>query len=414
MKIKKILFIVFFVSIFLQNAYIVVAEAPASLIYLSPKTGTFLMGSTFDLGVYLDTMKNSLNAVELKVDFDPKKLSIVNPSGGQSIFGIWVEPPVYNNSKGTLSMSGVVPEGLVTNSGLISKITFKVISEGNTTILVSKETNAYLNDGLGTKVNLSLGRADLNLKDRDPDGVVISSSSHPFSVNWYNNNNPKFFWEGVGEGYALLLDSNSQTAPGNTITTTDNNISYEDLVDGIWYLHVKNKEKNGWGSVSNFQFKIDTTPPLDFKPDINKIVGNDRDEYMVNFETSDALSGISHYEVGILSSERDSNELPVFVEAKSPYVLPGTNIKNLKVVIKAYDTAGNVREAHVALVGDRTKYYILGSLVLILLLISTHYLFGHHILRNLKKAYNLFKYISRKEKTDEDVDLDSKGGIINE
>jgi predicted secreted protein len=55
----------------------------------SPASGTFIEGSTFEVSVYLNTKGTSANAVEFHIDFDPNKLSVVRPSGGTSIVGLW-------------------------------------------------------------------------------------------------------------------------------------------------------------------------------------------------------------------------------------------------------------------------------------------------------------------------------------
>ena len=40
----------------------------------------------------------------------------------KSIIGVWVEPPAYDNSRGTVI--GVIPNGITTSSGLIGTILF--------------------------------------------------------------------------------------------------------------------------------------------------------------------------------------------------------------------------------------------------------------------------------------------------
>lgn len=59
-------------------------------IFITPGTGSFLVGSTFESQVYIDTKGNNINAINLKINYDPTKLSLINPTGGKSIFGIWV------------------------------------------------------------------------------------------------------------------------------------------------------------------------------------------------------------------------------------------------------------------------------------------------------------------------------------
>lgn len=383
-----------------QNNFSISNETPKAQIYLSPQSGSFLVGSIFEVGVYLDTKGSSINTVNLDVNFDSKKLAVSKPSGGKSFFGELVSAPTYNNTSGLLSMDGVVHGGIVTSSGLITTISFKVLAAGDTSITIGKNTSAYVNDGLGTKANLSLGRADFNLRKVASAGVNVYSDTHPSSDNWYNNNNPIFAWENFKDslGYSILLDTNPNTNPENIITTNKTTYSYTNVQDGIWYFHIKSKEGDGWGNTSHYKIKIDTKAPLKFKPVINKIAGASKDEYMLIFSTNDQLSGVDHYEVGILSNNRDQNSLPVFIQAESPYIVPNVGKDNIKVIVKAFDGAGNTIEADTSLYPSYVNIIYIISLIIIIILLIIHYVFGHHIGRNIIKAYTYFKNISKREK----------------
>ena len=148
---------------------------PKAEIFINPRNSTFLVGSTFEAPIYINTRGNSINTINLKIKFDPRKLSIVSPSGGQSIFGIWVQPPRYDNNQGTASLAGVIPQGVVTSSGLIITVTFKVLSAGDTRVEITDESSANLNDGLGSEILLIRNGASYSLKNRAPDGVNIYS-----------------------------------------------------------------------------------------------------------------------------------------------------------------------------------------------------------------------------------------------
>ncbi len=375
------------------------SESAKAQIYLSPRSGSFLVGSIFEVGVYLDTRGSSINTVDLGINFDTKKLAVSKPSGGKSIFGELTEAPTYNNTTGVLSMGGIINGGIVTSSGLITTISFKILSAGDSSITISKNTTAYLNDGSGTQVSLTLGRAEFNFRNVISDGVSVHSDTHQFSDNWYNNNNPIFTWENFKEssGYSIILDTNPNTTPENTVTTTKNTYSYNKVDDGIWYFHIKSKEGDSWGNTAHYKIKIDTISPEKFKPVINKIAGASKDEYLLIFNAEDTLSGIDHYEVGMLKSNRDKNSLPVFVQAESPYVLPVDGSDNIKVIVKAYDTAGNVIEGNTSLYPNRTNIYIFLAVFIAFILLIIHYIFGHHIGRNIQKAYLYFKNISKKD-----------------
>jgi hypothetical protein len=79
----------------------------------------------------LDTNGTSINGIEVRLNFDSDRLAIVQASTGQSIVGVWVEPPTYDNTRGTASYVGVIPNGIVTDSGVIGTITFRAKSAGS-------------------------------------------------------------------------------------------------------------------------------------------------------------------------------------------------------------------------------------------------------------------------------------------
>ncbi|MDD3662656.1 MAG: hypothetical protein PHT84_02205 [Candidatus Pacebacteria bacterium] len=75
-------------------------------------------------------------------------------------------------------------------------------------------------------------------------------------------------------------------------------------------------------------------------------------------------------------------------------------------MVRAFDKAGNVREVSLNLFPgynllqklDNYGLYILLIIIFFLLLeLILHYLFGHHILDHLSKAYRFFRRISEDE-----------------
>lgn len=381
-----------------------------SEIFIAPRNGSFLVGSTFESQIYINTKGNSLNAINLKIKYDPSKLSLVNPSGGKSIFGIWVEPPYYDNKNGTAGMSGIVTDGIKTSSGLIVTMTFKVVGTGNTTVSITDQTSANLNDGYGSEVLLTRGRAEYTLNNRPPEGVYIYSETHPSGDTWYNNNSPIFGWDvkQPAEGFAVLFDTLLQSNPEPVITNKDQVMNYTNISDGIWYLHVRPVSKGVWGSTASFITRIDTRPPAKFKPVVSKIKdSNDSDKYLVSFFTTDSLSGLDHYEVGLISKDDINKTSPLFTQTESPHVVNIESGTNSRVIIRAYDKAGNVAEEFVdiypgVVLMQRLKkigIYLLFIIIFLLLLeLILHYLFGHHIIDRVKQGYKIAKDIRFNER----------------
>jgi hypothetical protein len=371
---------------------------------INPVSASFVEGSTFEVPILLDTRGVSINGVDVKINFDSSKLSIIKPSSGQSIIGVWVEPPSYDNTRGTASYVGVIPNGIVTKSGLIGTITFKAKATGRAVVTVRSNSSILLNDGVGTEAQVDLGRAEYSIIPKPPEGVVVYSETHPFSGDWYNNNSPVFSWDrdlGVS-GFSYIIDTKPNTIPENTVLTSDTIKSYEKLSDGLWYFHIKAIKNGVWGTTGHFLVRIDTAPPAEFKPEANYLLAAPilAERALVSFFTTDNLSGIDHYEVGTIDKSQPLTESPVFIQSESPFQVPITVGGKLQVIVRAVDKAGNVRDESIDVrsqnafsnfIKNYLVYILAGIILLGFVILVIHYTVGHHIIRHLKRMFQIIK-----------------------
>lgn len=381
---------------------------PKVNLFVSPSTGSFVEDSIFDVTITLNTKSLSVNGVDVKVNFDPSKLAVVKPSGGKSIIGVWVEPPSFDNSKGVVSYVGVIPNGVITGSGVIGTITFKVLRSGRTNVKLSSNSFIYLNDGLGTKASVDFGIGQYDLVTKAPEGVRIYSETHPLQSNWYNNNSPVFSWErdlGV-TGFSFILDDKPTTIPDNQIDTNDTVKSFEKLSDGLNYFHIKSFKNGVWSGTGHFLVRIDTSPPADFKPTVNYLVSEKSlgQRALVSFFTTDSLSGIDKYEIGVISL--GNNTAPVFIESESPFQIENKNNESQNVVVRVFDKAGNIRDVSISikkpfiLVSFVKEYlvYILSFIIILsILMFLFHYLVGHKILSHIRRAFQIVEQEEKME-----------------
>jgi hypothetical protein len=327
------------------------SRAEGASFYFSPNAGTFYVGSTFDVSIFVNTGGNNINAVGVDLKFDPRKIQIANPTTGRSFISVWVAQPTYSNSEGTASFQGGVPSpGVNTSSGLISTITFRAIAPGETAISFSSSSRVLLNDGKGTNILNSMGRGVYNITMPPPEGPKIYSSTHPDQNKWYKNNNPTFSWEkeeGAVE-YSYTINNDFGDVPDNVSEGSHTSVSYTSLEDGIWYFHVKAKKGNVWGGASHYIVQIDSSAPasftIDFEPKLRSPVMTSR-EPIVSFITTDALSGIDHYELKVIDfNASGKNEAGFFTEVASPHKLPSLNTGEHEIVVRAFDVAGNWKD----------------------------------------------------------------------
>ncbi len=351
----------------------------------------------------VNTFKKSINAVQLRIKFDPLKLNIVQPAGDKSVISLWIEPPSYSNTKGTLNLAGVVPGGITTEGGLVSTITFKAIAPGTTRVSILSSSQVLANDGLGTIINTDLGSGFYTILPKPPEGVTVFSETHPFQDKWYNNDNPVVSWEsppGITD-FSYFLDDKPFTVPDDIPDTTGTTAGLQKVKNGINYFHIKARKNGVWGVASHFMLRIDISPPAEFKPTYDILAsGSNKNHVLVFFFTTDSLSGIDHYEVGAINKKKSPDVSPLFVQAESPYQLTEENSNDVEVVVRVFDKAGNVRDESVSINNItlvsflKNNVYLIVFIALTLVLLLTlifHYLFGHHIISILIHAFALVK-----------------------
>lgn len=379
-------------------------------LFFSPRTGSFTEGSTFQIPILINTNGKSINSIDVKIRFDQNKLSIVDPSSGVSIIGVWISPPAYDNNTGIASYKGEIPNGIITDSGLVGMITFRAKSTGKTVVSVDPSSKITLNDGQETQMALDIVRAEYNILPKASEGVIVYSATHPVQENWYNNNSPVLSWERDPDviGFSFELDNKPNTIPDNVIDSNDATKSFDSIGDGLWYFHIKANKAGVWSTTGHFLLRIDTVPPVEFKPNVNFLAASvlSSERSLVSFFTADNLSGIDHYEVGVINKLNPQTESPIFVQAESPYQVIVNSGDKLEVIVRAIDKAGNVRDESIDVrlhspitnfFKDYPVYILLGVLFVFLILLILHFLVGHHVWGYIGK----FRQFIKKEKIEE-------------
>jgi len=392
--------------------------APSVVVFPSPLFGSFLEGSVFEVPIFLDTQGASVKGVELRISFDKDKLVILQQSNGISMIGEWTEPPRYNNQNGTASYVGLIPRGITTNSGLIGNITFKTLSPGKATLIINDDSRILLNDDLETVAKMESLKGEYLIIQKAPEGVLVFSETHPIQSKWYNNNSPTISWnrDPNSEGFSFVLDNKPNTVPDNDIDTKDTAISFAKKKDGLWYFHIKEKKSGVWSATGNFLVRIDTVPPSAFLPEVNFLTAATvlAGRTMVSFFTTDNLSGIDHYEAGIIDKTEPPTESPVFIQTESPFFAPLAQGGKLSIVVRAVDKAGNMRDSVVNLnipkffekFAQNYLAYILWTFVIFscLFFVFICYFFGRHILKHLRRTIKAIKREEQMEQVSEDAE----------
>jgi len=328
-------------------------------------------------------------------------LTMIRPSNTNSIIGVFIDPPKFSNTKGTMSLSGVIPNGIRTSSGLLTTMTFKANTAGVAKISISDMSRVLANDGLGTEVKTQFDRGSYTILPVEPAGPRVFSETHPFQSLWYNNNSPQISWDqdpGV-TNFSYVLDDKPFTVPGNFMDSTSTITSYQNLHDGIYYFHIKAKKQGIWGPATHFMIRIDTSPPASFRPEVSFMTTASSTRHgIVTFFTTDFLSGLDHYEIGITEDDQSADGISVFEQVTSPYHFPINSSHGKRVTVRAFDRAGNTIDETINVVPPSgvTKFIVDNILLIILLLILiADLLFGHRTILHIKR---IFKAVKEEEK----------------
>lgn len=338
---RRILLAIFFLIFFaLSNV------AHAATLSLSPSSGTFSVGSTFDVSIFLDTNGKSVNALAVSLQFPADMLQVVSPSLGQSIIGVWTSAPRFDNAEGRIDLQGGIPGGITASNALISTMTFRIKSVGSGIVKFLDGSKVLLNDGLGTNALSQTSNAVFSFKLPPPAGPALASETNPDQAQWYKNRSVSFRFmseaQGV-QGYSYTLSDDPTTVPDNINLGTKNVVTYQDLPDGIHFFHVKSLRDGAWGGTTHYSVKIDSTKPADFKINVSPGIHTSNNQPIILFSTSDAFSGIDHYEMKIVPLSINKSD-SLFTEVISPYISPVLEKGSYDVIVRAFDKAHNYQE----------------------------------------------------------------------
>ncbi|MEK7612135.1 MAG: cohesin domain-containing protein [Patescibacteria group bacterium] len=324
-----------------------VLHAHAATLRLTPATGSFILGSTFDVSVILNTQNEPVNTLEVELEFPPDKLQIANPSLGKSIVQIWASPPTFSNQEGRIYFVGGIPSpGINTSEGVVQSFTFRVVAPGEAFIKFGNNNSILSNDGFGTDVLKQKSPASFKLILPPQQGPDVFSPTHPEEGKWYKDINPILKWTSVSQtqGFSYSLDHDPNGAPDTEIDSFEAEASFSDLTSGIWYFHVREKAGGSWGGVSHYSLSIDADPPAVFGVDISPGSRTSSRSPIIRFFTTDSLSGFDHFEVKLVSLKSGPTDSTFFFEASSPYQFSALRSGRYELIVRAYDAAGNFRD----------------------------------------------------------------------
>lgn len=349
------------------------ARAASASLYLSPSSGTHIVGNRFSVTVRINT-DTAVNAAQGAISFDSDILKVAGISTGGSIFNLWTTQPTFNNSAGSINFAGGIPHpGYKGNAGKICTITFQSKKTGAGGVRFTSGF-ALANDGKGTNILSSMGSGNYSIspkveapkqetrpapstpdrggqpepKKEEPverayyNAPKISSETHPDEDKWFSGKKAKFSWDmpdGV-EGVSLTFNQEKEDDPGPLSDGMYDSKEYPIKKDGHWFFHIKLQDENGrWGSITHYRVNADNTPPEEFQ--IEK-VQEKGDWPILKFETTDSLSGVDRYELIIDDLQAEPT---ILLADDASFKVKDAGIGKHTAIVKAFDRANNQTSA---------------------------------------------------------------------
>jgi len=350
----------FLIFSFLFAVFALPAEAQSASLYLNPSSASYTLGNTFSIDVKVNTGGQAINAAQGTLVYDTNAFESVSISKSGSVFTLWTQDPVVSPADGTISFGGGIPNpGFTGSSGKLFSISLKVRTTGIGTINWSSGA-VLANDGKGTNILASMGGGSyaLNPKITTPSAPTIpapapttatgvpaapqiTSSTHPDSNLWYANSNPSFEWQlpsGV-TGVSFLMTERPTSNPGTLSDGLVTSKKFENIKDAIHYFHIRFRNRRGWGEITHRRVLIDTVAPESFKVAVYDGGDATNPTPEISFNATDAVSGISYYEIKISSNEKERIAASALETATyRPAPLPAGRHT---VVVEAFDGAAN-------------------------------------------------------------------------
>lgn len=324
------------------------AQGAGATFSITPASGEFGVNRTVAATIYLHSGGNLINAAEATLNFPSEFLRAVSISKSNSIFSFWAVEPSFDNNQGIISFGGGTPASFSGSSGVVLTITFSVKKAGEGALNFGSG-RILLADGMGTDVfsgSQGAGWKFIAAKPAigafPPAAPEVSSPTHPDSKQWYSKSSAVFTWP-VGKditGVKLLASKIPEGVPVVFYSPPISEKTIEDFDDGVWYFHVRLRNAWGWGDIAHFRFQIDTAPPNPFQIEFPEGKETTNPRPAVKFETTDGLSGISHYEIKI--NDGDFLIIPTGLDY---YQLPAQSPGKKILIVRAFDKAGNFTDA---------------------------------------------------------------------
>jgi len=349
-----------------------VSVASAATVNVVLVNDTFAIGDKFGIDIQVDSEGDSINAAQATVQFPKDILQAESVSKDSSVFPFWVQEPTIDKTNANVTFMGGSTSGFSGKSLQVVHINFVVIGAGIGDIVIN-DAAVTASDGLGTNVLKAVRGATINVPSKGapppggtavtssvsqvipppvqivrkavaskvvPEGPAIEVPLYPDEKKWYNiysNFLAKWKLPPDVSAVATALNKQPNFEPTKSEGLFDNKV-FPAQNNGIWYLHVRFKNNQGWGPTRHYCIAIDTAPPTAFDISAKEGLPTDVPDPTISYLSSDQFSGIENYYIKVDNGEFIST-------AKTTYKLPLLSPGKHSVLVRVKDNAQNITES---------------------------------------------------------------------
>lgn len=308
----------------------------------SPSAQTVEVGERFTVELVASPNGESLDTVRAYVAFPS---SILRADGVElgALFPRQSPGNGIDNDAGTISEGGFILGGVVTQSGVFATITFTALAEGTATVEIVDSSRLIANGeekGTGAYADATVTVRGAEEPPPASPVITVTSITHPDLNLWYKENIFTADWS-VSEGASVTqwrtaFDQEPEGDPDEPYASRNVTKTISDIADGTWYFHIKGAMAGGgYTQTAHRQVRVDRTLPNPIAPTTLRIRYLEGEDALIEFATTDEMSGIDHYELSVNEAE--------YFTATSPYILRDLEVGDYFIEVKAVDRAGNAR-----------------------------------------------------------------------
>lgn len=307
--------------------------------------------------VTINSEGQNINTAQSTISFPSSLLEVSKIDHTNSVFSFWLQEPIFDNTKGTVTFVGGALSGLNGPGLKIMQIGFKVKGSGTGRLGVT-DGAITASDGTGSNVYNTSKGLDINIPatsnfqavtlQRSQQAAIIAKKLPPqptIDIPFYPdptlwNNRSAMFQAKWNIGSDIIqagisIDKNTTFSPAASKEALLGNKIFPAMQDGISYIHLRLANNIGWGPVLNYRIALDTTPPNSFKITSDSNFKTSDPKPVINFTSSDLTSGIDNYIIKLDDGVVITTNLNKY---QFEPLLPGAH----KITVSAADKAGNI------------------------------------------------------------------------